>query len=215
MLDRDHIKKSVSDYFVEVPGGLLTASGIFYHIDSSGINQLVPGLLDKVKLKDLLQEADAQSNAFLFWGFYALLVGLFFNIGIAVGMLAIFGTASYLLRPTLTGKPMGKIQVVLVNEPVSYVVTAMVLFWFGFNELLLPMWTGLGAFLVLRLVVVLIKGGKNHSFPSKNDRILHFVLQKHAMQLGLSTPAIDEIQNNLISYLNTTKRRKSDSKKST
>jgi hypothetical protein len=181
MLDRDHIKKSVSDYFVEVPGGLLTASGIFYHIDSSGINQL----------------------------------GLFFNIGIAVGMLAIFGTASYLLRPTLTGKPMGKIQVVLVNEPVSYVVTAMVLFWFGFNELLLPMWTGLGAFLVLRLVVVLIKGGKNHSFPSKNDRILHFVLQKHAMQLGLSTPAIDEIQNNLISYLNTTKRRKSDSKKST
>ncbi len=212
MLDRDHIKKSVSDYFVEVPGGLLTASGIFYHIDSSGIHQLVPGLLDKVKLKDLLQEADAQSSAFLFWGFYALLVGLFFNIGIAFGMLALFGIVSYMLRPTLTGKPMGKIQVALVNEPVSYVVTTMVLIWFGFNELLLPMWTGLGAFLLLRVVVVLMKGGKNHSFPSKNDRILHFVLQKHAMQLGLSTPAIDEIQHNLISYLITTKRRRSDSK---
>jgi len=215
MLDRDHIKKSVSDYFVEVPGGLLTASGIFYHIDSNGINHLVPGLLDKVRLKDLLQEADAQSNAFLFWGYYALLAGLFFNFGIAVGLLATFGIASYILRPSLTGNPMGKIQVALVNEPSSYVVTAVVLIWFGFNELLLPMWTGLGAFLALRVVVVLMKGGKNHSFPSKNDRILHFVLQKHAMQLGLSTPAIDEIQNNLISYLNTTKRRKSDSKKST
>jgi hypothetical protein len=215
MLDRDHIKKSVSDYFVEVPGGLLTAAGIFYHIDSNGINQLVPGLLDKVRLRDLLQEADAQSNAFLFWGYYSLLAGLFFNIGIAAGALAIFGIVSYWLRPTLTGNPIGKIQVALVNEPLSYVVTAMVLIWFGFNELLLPMWTGLGAFLALRVVVVLMKGGKNHSFPSKNDRILHFVLQKHAMQLGLSTPAIDEMQNNLISYLNTTKRRKSDSKKST
>jgi hypothetical protein len=208
MLDRDHIKKSVSDYFVEVPGGLLTASSIFYHIDSNGIDQLIPGLLEKVKLRDLLQEADAQSNAFLFWGYYALLVGLFWNVAIAVALLAIFGIASYILRPTLTANLVGKVQVVLVNEPISYVVTAIVLIWFGFNEFLLPMWTGLSGFLALRLVVVLMKGGKNHSFPSKNDRILHFVLQKHALQHGLSTPAVDEIQNNLLSYFNSTKRRK-------
>lgn len=209
MLDRDHIKKSVSDYFVEVPGGLLTTSSIFYHIDSNGIDQLVPGLLEKVKLRDLLQEADALSNAFLFWGYYALLVGLFWNVAIAVALLAIFGIASYILRPTLTANLVGKVQVVLVNEPISYVVTAIVLIWFGFNEFLLPMWTGLGGFLALRLVVVLMKGGKNHSFPSKNDRILHFVLQKHALQHGLSTPVVDEIQNNLLSYFNSTKRRKS------
>lgn len=210
MLDRDHIRKSVSDYFVEVPGGLLTASSIFYHIDSKGIDHLVPGLLEKVKLRDLLQEADAQSNAFLFWGYYALLAGLFWNVAIAVALLAIFGIGSYILRPTLTGNPAGKFQVVLVNEPASYVVTAVILIWFGFNELLLPMWTGLGAFLALRLVVVLMKGGKNHSFPSKNDRILHFVLQKYALQHGLSTPAVDEIQNHLLSYLNSTKKRKSN-----
>ncbi len=215
MLDKDHIRRSVSDYYVEVPGGLLTASGIFYHIDSNGIDHLVPGLLEKVKLKELLQEADAQSTAYLFWGYYALLAGLFFNVGIALGLLALFGIASYILRPTLTGNPIGKLQIAIVNEPASYVVTATVLIWFGFNEMLLPMWTGLGAFLALRVVLVLMKGGKNHSFPSKNDRILHFVLQKHSMQLGLSTPAIDEIQNNLISYLDRTKRRKSDSNKGT
>jgi hypothetical protein len=214
MLDRDHIRKSVADYFVEVPGGLLTASGIFYHIDSKGIDHLVPGLLEKVNLRELLQEADAQSNAFLFWGYYALLIGLFWNAVLGMAMFAIFGVVSYIMRPTLTANSLGKFQVALVNEPTSYVVTAVVLIWFGFNELLLPMWTGLGAFLALRLVLILAKGGKNHSFPSKNDRILHFVLQKHALQHGLSTPAVDEIQNNLLSYLNSTKRRKSNSGKS-
>jgi hypothetical protein len=214
MLDKDHIRRSVSDYYVEVPGGLLTAAGNFYHIDSSGIDHLVPGLLEKVKLKELLQEADAQTNAFLFWGYYALLAGLFWNIGIAVFLLVLFGALTHVMRPSLTGNPVGKIQVAIVNEPVSYLVTAVVLIWFGYSEMLLPMWTGLGAFLALRLVIVLIKGGKNESFPSKNDRILHFVLQKHALQQGLSTPAVDEIQNNLLSYLNSTKRRKSDSGKS-
>ncbi len=215
MLDKDHIRKKVSDYYVEVPGGLLTASGIFYHIDSSGVEHLVPGLLGKVRLRDLLQEADAQSSAFLFWGYYALLAGLFWNVYAAIGLFVIVSMLAYLLRPSLAGTAVGKFQVVIVNEPLSYVLTAIVLIWFGYNELLPPMWTGLGAFLALRVVLALLKGGKNHSFPSKNDRILHFVLQKHALRLGLSTPAIDEIQNNLISYLNTTKRRKSDSKKST
>lgn len=215
MLDKEHYRKSVSDYFVEVPGGLLTASGIFYHIDSSGVEQLVPGLLDKVKLRDLLQEADAQSSAFLFWGYYALLAGLFWNVFAALGLFVIVGVLAYVLRPSLAGTSAGKFQIVVVNEPLSYVVTAAVLIWFGYNEMLPPMWTGLGAFLSLRIVLALLKGGKNHSFPSKNDRILHFVLQKHALRLGLSTPAIDEIQNNLISYLNSTKRRKSDTKKST
>jgi ABC-type Fe3+-siderophore transport system permease subunit len=132
-----------------------------------------------------------------------------------VALLIGVGVASYLLRPTMTGNPLGKLQVAIVNEPTSFVVSAAVLIWFGYNEILPPMWVGLGAFLGLRIALQLLKGGKNHSFPSKNDRILYFVLQKHAMQNGLSTPAIDEIQNNLISYLNSTQRRKSDSKKST
>jgi hypothetical protein len=211
MLDKDHIRRSVSDYYVEVPGGLLTAAGIFYRIDSSGINQLVPGLLDKVKLKELLQEADAQTNAYLFWGYYGLMVGLFWNIGIAAALGILFGALTKVMRPSLTGNPVGKIQVTIVNEPVSYVVTAIVLIWFGFKEMLLPMWIGLGAFLALRLVILITKGGKNESFPSKNDRILHFVIIKHALQQGLSTPTVDEMQNNLLSYLNSTKRRKSDS----
>lgn len=215
MLDKEHIRKSVSDYYAEVPGGLLTASGVFYNIDSSGVDHLVPGLLDKVKLRDLLQEADAQASAFMFWGFYALLAGLFWNVYAAAGLSLVVVLLMYLLRPSLAGTAVGKFQIVVVNEPLSYVITAAVLIWFGYNELLPPMWTGLGAFLALRVVLVLLKGGKNHSFPSKNDRIFHFVLQKHALRLGLSTPAIDEIQNNLISYLNTTKRRKSDSQKST
>ncbi len=215
MLDKDHIRKSISDYYVEVPGGLLTASGIFYNIDSMGIHYLVPGLLEQRDIKELLKEADAQSQAFMFWGYYALLIGLFWNVGVGVALFFGIGLLAYILRPTLTGNPIGKFQVAVVNEPFSFVVTAVVLIWFGYYEMLLPMWTGLGAFLALRVVLVLSKGGKNHSFPSKNDRILHFVLQKHAIQLGLSTPAIDEIQNNLISYLNSTERRKSGSKKST
>jgi hypothetical protein len=215
MLDKEHIDRSIADYYVEVPGGILTTSGIFYNIDSVGIEHLVPGILGKVKLKDLLREADAQSNAFLFWGFYAMLAGLFWGVGIGMALLIGVGVASYLLRPTMTGNPLGKLQVSIVNEPTSFVVSAAVLIWFGYNEILPPMWVGLGAFLGLRITLQLLKGGKNHSFPSKNDRILYFVLQKHAMQNGLSTPAIDEIQNNLISYLNSTQRRKSDSKKST
>ncbi len=215
MLDKDHIRQSISDYYVEVPGGLLTVGGIFYNIDSMGIRNLVPGLLDKRDLKDLLKEADAQSQAFMFWGYYALLIGLFWNVFAGVALFFGLGLLTYIMRPTMTGNPVGKIQVAIVNEPMSFVVSAVVLIWFGYNELLLSMWTGLGAFLALRVALVLSKGGKNHSFPSKNDRILHFVLQKHAIQLGLSTPAIDEIQNNLISYLNSTERRKSGSKKST
>ncbi len=215
MLDKDHIRKSISDYYVEVPGGLLTAAGIFYNIDSEGIRHLAPGLLEKRDLKDLLKEADSQRLAFMFWGYYALLLGLFWNAYTGVALLVGMGLIMYILRPTMTGNPLGKIQVAIVNEPLSFAVSAVVLIWFGYNELLLPMWTGLGAFLGLRVAVLLSKGGKNHSYPSKNDRILHFVLQRHAIQLGLSTPAIDEIENNLISYLNSTERRKSGSKKST
>lgn len=200
---------SQSSYFVEVPGGLMTVNGSFYHTDSQGIEQLIPGLLEKYSLTDLLKEADGWIWAHFYLGYYALLFGVVQSAWLGPVLMIVVGIAIYLLRPALTGTSIGRVIVFLANDPVCYFVTVVALVWLGFYMLLTQMWIGLAGFLILRMWLVVAKGGLKNDFPSRNDRILYFVLQKKALETGLQSLEIEEIQNNLIYYHNYGKKRKS------
>jgi hypothetical protein len=201
-----------NDTYVEVPGGILTASGIFYHIDSKGIEKLIPGLLSKVDLGDLLKEADAKATSPYFLAYIGFLVGLFFSIWIALGALVICFLLGRLAVSVMTGPSKGRFHIILSNESAIMLITGLILIYFGYYEHLLELGFGLGIFILLRVVLILDKGRKKNSIPNKNDRILHFVLQRYAMIEGLKSPLIDEMQEQILHYYHSSAQRKNNSK---
>jgi hypothetical protein len=200
--------------FVEMPGGILTISGVFYNIDSKGIEQLIPGLLAKVNLSDLLKEADAKAQSPYFLAYFGFLFGLFFSWWMALGALVIFYLLGRLSVSVLTGPIKGRFHRIITHESGSILITGLVLVYFGYYEQLLPMALGLGMFITLRLFLLLNKGGKKNTIPNKNDRILHFVLQRYALHEGLGSSLIDEMQEKILHYYNSPAQKKNGKKRS-
>ncbi len=193
--------------FVEVPGGILSVQGNFYGVRTADIETLMPGLLERTSLGGLVKLADALLSAHWYAGYLALLAGLLVSpwVGLAAGLG--FGAATYVFRPVLSGPGLARIVVSVFSDPVAFVASALVLGWLGYSGQLTPMWIGLGAFIVFRVLVVAGKSGKGVERPSRADRIFSFVLHRHAFALGLSTNQIEEIQNKIIYYANMNPRR--------
>lgn len=194
--------------FVEIPGGILTSSGIFYHIDTKGIEQLIPGLLDKVHLNDLLKEADSKSQSPLFLAFYSFLVGLLFSVWMAFAALLIGYILGIWFRSLLTGPLKGYVHRIISQESISILFTSLILIYWGYHEQLLPLGIGLGMFIAFRILLILDKGSKKNTIPNKNDRILHFVLHWYALREGLSSSRIDEMQEKILHYYNSSAPKK-------
>src|SRR5690606_11715400 len=107
-----------SSFYVEVPGGLMTVNGSFYHTDSQGIEQLIPGLLEKYSLTDLLKEADAWIWAHFYLAYYALLIGVVQAAWLGPVLMIVVGISIYLLRPAFTGTSIGRVITLLATDPV-------------------------------------------------------------------------------------------------
>lgn len=199
------IDRSVT--FVEVPGGILSAQGNFFRVRSEDIETLAPGLLERESLKSMIQLADTLLSAPWYAGYFGLLLGLLVSPWLGLMAAITFWLGMSVLRPAFSGPGLGRFAVRIFTDPVAFVASALVLGWLGYSGQLLPMGIGLAAFVAFRVVLVLGKVGKAAESPSKADRILSFVLQKHALAHGLPTIQLEEIQNKIIYYANMNPRR--------
>jgi hypothetical protein len=201
-------KSSTIEPYLEVPGGILTSSGIFYNIDSKGIDQLIPGLLEKVKLADLLKEADAKAVSPYFLAYHSFLLGLLFSVWIAFGALLIAYILGLWFRSIFSGPIKGYFHRIVTQESIFILLSGGVLIFFGYHEHLLQLGLGLGMFVAFRLLLILSRGNKKNTIPNKNDRILHFVLHWYALHEGLSSSHIDEMQEKILHYYNRSAHKK-------
>jgi hypothetical protein len=210
---------------LELPNGITTSNGNWYHITSEGIENYVPGLLNNYPLKRIIQEADAwvkSSDGFALMLFFIL---AFFGVtpllatAISMGFYFFwyFNTSVFV---NVTSTPIAKI---LNKDGVVYAVSALFLIGISINEITAGLgigidfsviWYGLGLFFLfkvglLRLLIEFIQK-KFFGLPkiSKEDRILNMLLIRYGMKYGILTGKVDDMEKELVRVVNYHKEKK-------
>lgn len=197
---------------VELPGGITTSRGSWYHITSSEIEKYVPGLLNLVSLEKIIKEADAWLNspaplAILVY-FLSYFLGLepLYACFLSVAFFVFWhSNVSAFVSAGFT--PFIK----LANSDVLiYFVSGALLIWMSFNEQLTALWYGLGVFFIIKpgLLKLLISTLFKNKFE-RSDRVLNMLLIRYGMKEGILTGAIKEMERQFFetSYYHKSKKK--------
>lgn len=210
---------------LELPDGITTSNGNWYHITKEGIENYVPGLLKNRPLERIIYEADAwvkSSDGFALMLFFVL---AFF--GVTPWLAAIISLVFYLLWyfntgvfVNVTSTPLAKF---FNKDGVIYGVSALFLIGISFSEVNAGMglsidfsaiWYGLILFFLykvglLRLLIEFFRK-KFFGLPqvSKEDRILNMLLIRYGMKYGILTGEVNEMEKELVRIVNYHKQQK-------
>lgn len=210
---------------LELPGGITTSNGNWYHITREGIENYVPGLLKNRPLERIIQEADAWVKSSD--GFSLMLFFILAFFGVTPWLAAIISLAFYFLWyfntgvfVNVTSTPLAKL---LNKDGVVYGVSALFLIGISFGEVTSGMglsvdfsaiWYGLILFFLykvglLRLLIEFVRK-KFFGLPevSKEDRILNMLLIRYGMKYGILTGEVDEMEKELVRIVNYHKQKK-------
>ncbi len=196
-------------YFVQMPFGIFTAAGVWYHTTREDIEEFVNGLLDVIPLERLIEGADVWMRAsqiltlclfpfllLLFPTTFAAVLGLGFYI-----VLKIFAPvlANYRLTRLL------KIFDHIALQFVLYMVTLTLLAWWPDR---LAVVAGLSAFVLLRLRVFDVVLGPGFDWLSSQiyrlpvaDQTFRAILLKAARSAKIDLPEVRNMENRMISNL--------------
>lgn len=205
---------------VELPDGITTSNGNWYHTTSAEIKKYVPGLLKKHSIEDIVKNADywvGSSN-----GMALILYLILAATGISALVSALIAVIFFVVWHYNTSA-----FVIPVLNPVVrlfdldgflYVSTAGVLIWFSFNEQYSAMWVGLLLFFLfkvglLKLLMKWLASKSKKNKPEQQDRILNMLLVRYGMKEGLYSGNVQSMQNNLIKTINYHKTKKQNKKK--
>ncbi|MBO6792598.1 MAG: hypothetical protein JJ895_01715 [Balneolaceae bacterium] len=208
---------------LEMPDGISTSNGIWYHITRERIENYVPGLLKKVRLERIIQQADAWvvSVDGLALLLYFVLLFLWMPPLTAFIISILFYLFVYLNTAALTSVWASRLMQVFANDGFLYGISALLLIGISFNSTgMIPfvpsqmtgVWYGVGlVFLfkvgLLRLLMKFIESRKQKGVE-RHDRILNMLLIRYGMSEGILTKSVDEMQDELIRLQNYHKTRK-------
>ncbi|RNC79938.1 MAG: hypothetical protein ED557_12450 [Balneola sp.] len=209
---------------MELPDGITTSNGNWYHINSEQIEDYAPGLLKRIPLERLIKEADAwvKSSDGLSLFLYFLLVYVTVSpliaclISLAFFMLWYFNTSAFL---NLVSSPIVKL---LTTDGFVYVASSILLMGFAFNTSIASwginvefdaLWYGLGLFFLfkvglMRLLIRFIQSKAGKAAIEMPDRILNMLIIRYGMRHGILTGKVNEMQDKLIEIANYHKTRK-------
>lgn len=213
---------------LELPDGITTSNGNWYHITRKGIETYVPGLLKNVNLEKIIQEADdwLKSSDGLSLMLFFLLVYLSIDpliasiVSLIFYFLWYFNTSVFI---TISGSWLAR---VLNKDGFVYTVSGILLIGISMNEAILSfginvefsaLWYGLGLFFLFK--VGLLSLGfqyiQNKFFTkpkvSRPDRILNMLLIRYGMKEGVLTGKVEEMEQKLINIANYHKQKKKGS----
>ncbi len=214
---------------MELPDGITTSNGNWYHITSEQVEKYTPGLLKRYPIEKIIKEADAwvKSADGLSLFLYFILVYLSVTpwlatlISISFFLIWYFNTSAFL---NITSSPLVKL---LTMDGFVYTVTGILLIGIAFSESLIPygisvgfnaLWFGLGLFFLfkvglLRLLVKFIQSKSNKPNVEMQDRILNMLLIRYGMKSGILTGRINEMQDRLLEVANYHKTKKTGKRK--
>ncbi|SMO97053.1 hypothetical protein [Gracilimonas mengyeensis] len=210
---------------LELSDGITTSNGNWYRITAEGIEEYIPGLLDKYPLEQIIEEADAwvKSADGLSLMLFFILVLVSLNpllatlISLAFYLFWFFNTSAFVNIPS---NPIVKF---LSKDGVVYTISAIVLIGISLNDIMeslqLPVsfeaiWYGLVLIFLykvglLRLLIQFIqKKTSGDSGPSREDRVLNMLLIRYGMKEGKLTGEVEDMEDELIRIKNYHKSKK-------
>lgn len=210
---------------LELPDGITTSEGNWYHITRDGIEKYVPGLLDEYPLERIIKEADAwvKSADGLALMLYFILVYATVNPLIATGISLIFYFVWYFNRSLFVNVTTTPVVKALNNDGFVYTVSAIFLIGMTFSDFISgfgisidfsAIWYGLGLFFfykvgLLRMLINFVRSKfGSQSSVSKEDRVLNMLLIRYGMKTGNLTGKVYEMEKELIRVANYHKTKK-------
>ncbi len=200
---------------VELPDGITTSNGNWYHITSEKIEKYIPGLLEKVDIEKIIKNADywvTSSNGMaliLYLGLALTPLNAWLSAGISLLFFLFwhFNTSAF-AYPWLNS------VVRLFNfDGFLYLSAATILIYLSFQGNQTAMWIGLTLFFLFKvgLLKMLLKWAsskKSSKKPEMQDRILNMLLIRYGMKEGLYSGNIQDMQDSLLNTVNYHKTRK-------
>lgn len=200
---------------VELPDGITTSNGNWYHTTSKHIQEYIPGLLEKHSLENIIKNADywvssANGLALIFYlllafiGINPLISGVF---SICFFLFWHFNTSAFvtpLLNPVVR----------LFNfDGFLYVTSAAVLIYLSMQGEHTAMWIGLLLFFLFKvgLLKIFLKwtNSKKKSVKVEHqDRILNMLLVRYGIKEGIYSGNIQNMQDSLFKTINYHKTKK-------
>lgn len=210
---------------LELPDGITTSNGNWYHITREGIEKYVPGLLKEKPLEHIIKEADAwvkSSNGLALMLYFILVYATIdalwaFLISLVVYFFWYFNTGVFV---NVISTPIAKL---LNKDGFIYTVSGVFLIGISLNDLISSvgfnvefnaLWYGLGLFFLFKvgLLSLLIQFVRNKFFGKPNvpkpDRVLNMLLIRYGMKHGMLTGKIEDMEKELIRIANYHKGKK-------
>lgn len=180
--------------------GIVTRTGEWFHITSDQIEEFVPGLLDKVSLRDLVKDAQAwvRSSDSLS---LTLLLGmlLYLNPWLAAIATLAFHWLWYNYKSALANRWLGSVFAIMNTDGYQLIIALIVLSLLGMWGDYLHLGIGVIYFFVLRLSLLNKLWDKLTAKDSLslNDRMLKMLIVKYAMHENLAPPEVKNMENDL------------------
>jgi len=219
--------RKVSEFkwqMMELPDGITTSNGNWYHITSQQIEKYTPGLLKRYPIERIVKEADAWVKSadglslviFFILAYLSVIPWLAALISILFFMIWYFNTSAFI---NLASNPLIKL---ITTDSFSYSVTAVLLIGIAFTESIASyglsvefdaLWYGLILFFLfkvglLRLVIKFTQSRSSKPKVEMPDRILNMLLIRYGMKEGILIGKINEMQDRLLEVANYHKTRK-------
>jgi len=210
---------------LELPDGITTSEGNWYHITREGIENYVPGLLKEYSLENIIEEADAwvKSANGLALMLYFILVYASLNSLVATGISLVFYFAWYFNTSVFVNVIATPVTKVLNKDGVVYTLSAIFLIGMTFNDVISEygiiiefsaVWYGLALFFLYKvgLLKMLVDFVRSKFVATKKvlrqDRILNMLLIRYGMKTGSLTGKVQEMEKELIRVANYHKTKK-------
>ncbi|MFY0683720.1 MAG: hypothetical protein JXR20_04145 [Balneola sp.] len=200
---------------VELPDGITTSNGNWYHTTSDNIQEYIPGLLKKHEIEKIIKNADywVSSPNGMSLILYLILVlsgvGAFISAGISV----IFFLFWYFNTSAFVTPMLNSVARLFDFDGFLYVATAASLIYIAMQGGQTAMWIGLVLFFLfkvglLKMLMKWISSRKDAKVAERQDRILNMLLVRYGIKEGLYSGDIQNMQDSLFKTINYHKNRK-------
>lgn len=204
---------SARDYgtdFVELPNGIFTADGVWFHTSESLLEEFAPGVLDRRPLRQLLADATiwlslpVTATAWLLPIYLLVIEPLVAGLAGLLTWIFLSILAPFVVFPSL-------IRIVrLLSHPIGqglFYVT--MLSYFATGDQFAAAGVGMAGFILLRwglvdrvlLPVVRLLPTPGPELP-RSDQVLRNLIVRNAMRFGVDMPEIDRMERRILEIWN-------------
>ncbi|OAN63989.1 hypothetical protein A8B79_14475 [Balneola sp. EhC07] len=200
---------------VELPDGITTSNGNWYHTTSEAIQQYIPGLLKKHEIGKIIKNADhwVGSCNGISLILYLVLVLLGVDAFLSAGIALLFFLFWYYNTSAFVTPVLNAVARLFHFDGFLYVATAASLIYLSMQGVLTATWVGLGLFFLfkvglLKMLLTWISSKRSAQKATHQDRILNMLLLRYGIKEGLYSGNIQSMQDSLFKTVNYHKTRK-------